>query len=102
MKALVALAVLVSMAPAYTPVCHNFRVENFGTPIKSAGFTLDKLRDAHPVTLVCATAAWAGTAFVFGSIPWWDNPKVKPWVKVAAGVAVGGMFAAMLSSGLSK
>jgi hypothetical protein len=90
------------MAAAYTPVCHNFRVEHFGTPVRAATFTPDKLEGAHPVTLACATAAWAGTAFVFGSIPWWENPKVKPWVKVAAGVAVGGMFATVLSSGLSK
>ena len=100
MRLLISIAVLVSMAAAYTPVCQQFRVESFGTPIKTAGFTLDKIENTHPVTLACATAAWAGTAFVFGSIPWWENPKVKPWVKVAAGVAVGGMFATMLSSGL--
>jgi len=102
MKALIAIAVLVSMAPAYAPVCQQFRVENFGTPIKTAGFTLDKIENTHPVTLACATAAWAGTAFVFGSIPWWDSPKVKPWVKVAAGVAIGGFVVGMATSGLSK
>ena len=41
MKALVALAVLVSMASAYAPVGQQFRVENFGTPIRRVmmGFT---------------------------------------------------------------
>ena len=100
MRIAIAIALLVSMGLAYTPMDRGFRVTNFGTPIHTASW--QEIKDAHPVTQVCMLAAWGGTAFVFGSAPWWDSPKVKPWVKVAAGVAIGGFVVGMATSGLSK
>ena len=100
MKALIVIAVLASLAAAYTPVCQQFRVENFGTPIRTA--TWQEVKSASVITKVCMVAAWGGTVFVFGSAPWWDNPKVRPWVKVAAGVAVTGLIVGMATSGPSK
>ena len=98
MKALVVLAVLVSMGLAYTPVCQQFRVTNFGTPIKSAGFTLDNVRAASPLTQACMLAAGLGTAVVFGTAPAWHNPTVRTIVKVAAGVAIGGFVVGMATA----
>ena len=96
MRIAIAIALLVSMGAAYTPVCQQFRVTNFGTPVHSA--TWQEVKSASVITKVCMVAAWGGTAFVFGSAPWWDSPKVKPWVKVAAGVAIGGFVVGMATA----
>jgi hypothetical protein len=102
MRIAIMLVCLVAVTLAYAPIDRTFQTRvNFGVPVTAAGFTLDNIKQTHPVTLACATAAWAGTAFVFGSIPWWDNPKVRPWTKAAAAVAVGGMFG-VYASGLIR
>ena len=98
MKALVALAVLVSMAAAYTPVGQQFRVENFGTPIKTAGFTLDNVKTASPLTQACMLAAGLGTAVVFGTAPAWRNPTVRTIATIAGGVAITGLLVGLATA----
>ena len=93
MKTLIALAVLASLAAAYTPVCQQFRVENFGTPIRTASF--EEIRDASTITQVCMVAAWGGTAAVFSTAPF---PKLRTVTKVAAVVAITGLLVGMATA----
>jgi hypothetical protein len=97
MRTILALTVLASMALAMTPGFSTCQVTDFGTPVsalKAASWS--DIEKADLTSKICMAATWGGTATVFALIPWRDKPWAETTMKIAASVAVAGLFGGLL------
>ena len=78
---------------------YRFIPTQVGLEINWHGLTMDNWEKANLTTDICGIAAWGGTAIVFGTIPWWNKPWARTTVKIAASVAVAGIFGEMIFGG---
>ena len=77
------LLTVATLCLAQTPTTWNYHV-NFGTPVRTAGFTLDKVRQATPLTQVLMVGAWGGAAAIAPT--YWMTKGKHAWIPAAISV----------------
>jgi len=94
MKAMIAILILASLCLAQTPTdWQQYRVVNFGSPTRTASFTLDNFKGLSTGEALSATGGMvllAGASTALFVLPWLPEPQRKQWYKPLAYTLAGG------------